>query len=257
MGRRAHSCEALEWLVDQGHEVVRVVAPSGQGSEVPYWSPTLRETANRLGVSVSDFATFKLEVRDGFYAGSGDIDLVISFLFWKRITRDISGLARFGCINFHPAPLPDYKGLGGYNFAILDKLDKWGVTAHYVDDSFDTGPIIEVAKFPFNWRSATALTLEKESRSFTLELFRRVVTRVSQSGWLPTTGNVGGRYLSREDMEQGKRLDLNAMSPDEIELRARAYWYPPFDGAYIELGGQRFTLVPSQVMRQLSELHQE
>lgn len=57
-------------------------------------------------------------------------------------------------------------------------------------------------------------------------------------------------------MEQGKRLDLNAMSPDEIELRTRAYWYPPFDGAYIELGGQRFTLVPSQAMRQLSELHQ-
>ena len=50
MGRRPHACEALDWLVEQGHEVVSVVAPRGDGAETPYWSPTVKATAERLGL---------------------------------------------------------------------------------------------------------------------------------------------------------------------------------------------------------------
>lgn len=256
MGRRPHACEALEWLIDEEHDIVTVVAPSGQGSEMPYWSPTLRETARRLGVPVTDFRSFKQDLRsDGL--PFGQVDLIVSFLFWRRITPEMTAIARYGCINFHPAPLPNYKGLGGYNFAILHKLSEWGVTAHYVDASFDTGPIISVKCFPFDWRTATAFSLEADTRPVTLELFKEIIDRVSREGCLEAQENVGGRYFTREDMDGGKRIDLSAMDADEVELRARAFWYPPFDGAYIELDGKRFTLVPSDVLASLKSLHQE
>ena len=185
----------------------------------------------------------------------GSVDLVVSFLFWKRITPAMAELASRGCINFHPAPLPDYKGLGGYNFAILDKLSRWGVTAHYVDEAFDTGPIIEVKRFPFDWQTATAFSLEQETRSITVDLFKEVITRVEKEKVLPATENIGGRYFTREDMDGGKRIDLKTMNAEEIDLRARAFWYPPFDGAYIEVEGQRFTLAPTSVLSSLQVLH--
>lgn len=256
MGRRPHSIQALSWLLQQGHQVVRVVAPSGTGNEVPYWSPTLRDFAVSCGLPVvSDTDIYGDLQHTGRRAAIGEIDLVVSFLFWKRIKPALIDLPRFGCINFHPAPLPDYKGLGGYNFAILDKLSEWGVAAHYVDPSFDTGPIIDVARFPFDWRTATAFSLEQAARIVTVSLFKDVVARVAESGTLPAARNSGGRYIDRSEMENAKRLDLGTMSPDEIDLRVRAFWYPPFDGAYVEINGQRFTLASRAVLEELKSLH--
>jgi methionyl-tRNA formyltransferase len=256
LGRRPHGSEALCWLVDQGHEVVTVVAPTGVSAEVPYSRPTVAETALRLGLPVCDSHSFKEQLAASEEA-FGEVDLVISFLFWERITKPVRELAKFGCINFHPAPLPNYKGLGGYNFAILDKLEEWGASAHYVDKSFDTGPIIQVSRFPFDWRTATALSLEHQTRAALLDLFYHVVSRVAECGWLETEGNVGGRYYTREDMESGKKIDLDQMDEEEVALRVRAFWYPPFDGAYVEIGGARFTLVSSDILAELSPFLRE
>jgi hypothetical protein len=50
-----------------------------------------------------------------------NVDLVISYLFWKKIRKPLIELGLKGCINLHPAPLPDYKSRAGYNTAILDQ----------------------------------------------------------------------------------------------------------------------------------------
>ncbi len=57
-----------------------------------------------------------------------------------------------GCLNFHPAPLPDFRGLGGYNVAILEGLPEWGVSSHFVDEHFDTGDLVDVERFPWTRR---------------------------------------------------------------------------------------------------------
>ena len=80
------------------------------------------------------------------------VDVVISFLFWRLIREPLISLGRVGCLNFHPAPLPDFRGLGGYNVAMLDGLREWGVSCHFVDEGFDTGDIVEVERFPIDDR---------------------------------------------------------------------------------------------------------
>ena len=57
------------------------------------------------------------------------------------------------CLNFHPAPLPDMRGLGGYNVAILEDFEEWGVSAHFVDEEFDTGDLVRVDRFPIDRES--------------------------------------------------------------------------------------------------------
>ena len=258
MGRRPHSIEALSWLLQQGHEVVRVVAPSGTGDEAVYWSPRLRDFAEARGLPVTCDTALYDELSDGrARAALEPVDLVVSFLFWKRVKRPIIDLPRSGCVNFHPAPLPEYQGVGGYNFAILEKRQDWAATAHYVDEGFDTGPIIEVRAFNFDWRTATAFSLERATRPVILELFRDVVSEIARRGWLPTRPNVGGRYITRDELEAAKRVDLGSLSSQELDLRARAFWYPPFDGAYVEEGGERFTLVSRAILQELRVLHDE
>jgi len=50
--------------------------------------------------------------------------------------------------NFHPAPLPEYKGTDIYARAIKEKQTMWGVTLHKMTDKVDEGEIILRKDFP-------------------------------------------------------------------------------------------------------------
>ena len=94
-----------------------------------------------------------------------DVDVVVSFLFWNLIREPLISLGRVGCLNFHPAPLPDFRGVGGYNVAILEGLPEWGVSCHFVDEHFDTGDLVAVERFPIDPDAETALSLDLRARS--------------------------------------------------------------------------------------------
>ena len=124
------AARALEWLVVEGAEVVAVVA--GEPEELTRDDQRVDLVAERHGLPlVSD---------EELYASPPeDVDVVVSFLFWKRIREPLLSLGRVGCLNFHPAPLPDMRGVGGYNVAVLEGMSEWGVSCHFVDADFDTG----------------------------------------------------------------------------------------------------------------------
>ena len=77
-------------------------------------------------------------------------DLGISYCYSRLITDPLLSTPRLGFINFHPAPLPAYKGGDPYTEAIQKKVTEWGVTAHYMNESYDEGPIIKVLRFPLH-----------------------------------------------------------------------------------------------------------
>jgi methionyl-tRNA formyltransferase len=168
--------------------------------------------------------------------------MVISFLFWKRIREPLLSLGRIGCLNFHPAPLPDFRGLGGYNLAILDGLREWGVSCHFVDERLDTGDLLEVERFPIEPETATAFSLDLESQERLHGMFRRVMGRALAGEPLPREPQAGlapGRYVSREELEWLRRLRTG----DDLSRKLRAFWYPPHPGAVIEVEGRELTLV--------------
>ena len=55
-------------------------------------------------------------------------------------------------INFHPST-PNYRGVGGINFAIYNKEKYFGSTAHFVNAKIDFGKIIHVKRFKLKLRS--------------------------------------------------------------------------------------------------------
>ena len=165
MGKcKRSAAQSLDWLVERGAEVVAVVTQEPSELTVP---------AQRLDL-VAERHGLPLVTDDELYAMAGelkDVDLVISFLYWKRIRRPLIELGRVGCLNFHPAPLPDMRGVGGYNVAVLEGMSEWGVSCHFVDDGFDTGDIVQVDRFPIDPDRATALSLDLTSQRRLQALF--------------------------------------------------------------------------------------
>ncbi|ASK26858.1 formyltransferase family protein [Neisseria chenwenguii] len=240
MGRKQVSAELLTYLHGQpGIEIAGVLTDSHlQGS------PTTT-AAQKLGLPLFTFDT----ALEAMKAGRLKYDLGISVLYWRKLRDEFLTVPPRGTINFHPAILPEYKGTGGYNLAIMDGLSEWGISAHYVDASIDTGELIEIVRFPMDPDTETAQSLEQKSMDELAPFARRLIMQAAQSeAKLPTTANVGGRYVSRDEMEAMKEIQAG----DDVDRKIRAFWFPPYDGAYVVINGQKYTLVNRQLLEEVA-----
>jgi methionyl-tRNA formyltransferase len=245
MGKSKRSAvRALDLLVERGVEVVAVVAP-----EADRWTrepQRLDLAARRHGLPLAS--------DDDLYADPPeDVDLVLSFLFWRLIREPLISLGRIGCLNFHPAPLPDFRGVGGYNVALLDGLREWGVSCHFVDATVDTCDLVEVQRFTIDPGAHTALSLDVETGDRLVALFGRVIDRALAGGELPREPQGDGRYVAREEFEA-----LRVIRPgDDLERKLRAFWYPPYPGAVLEIDGRRLTLVDDELLAEVADAYRD
>jgi methionyl-tRNA formyltransferase len=246
LGRKLGAREALRYLINKRVEVPLVVSKKGE----PLW-----EYAKERGIRVyndDDPVYSMIERRDKSVL---DVDLVISYLFWKKIRHPLISAGKIGCINFHPAPLPDYKSRAGYNTAILDMRAWFGVSAHFIDsEKFDSGPIIKVLRFKMDPHKETAYSLEKRTQLKLFELFRDVIDDFLLGKAIKTSKNTGGLYLTSEELEKMKEVDLRRDSLEFINRKVRAFFFPPYNGATITVKNQKFTLINEEVMKLIGEI---
>ena len=148
-------------------------------------------------------------------------------------------LPKIGCINFHPAPLPEFRGVSPYSFGILEDFPYWGVTAHFIDKDFDTGDIIKVKKFDVDLKMETSLSLEEKRQVYLFYLFKEIITIVLEDKKLPRVKQNKGRYFSYKEFERQRQINES----DSIEIvnkKIRAFWYPLLPGAYVKIQGKTF-----------------
>lgn len=242
-------------MARNGVEIAAAVAPPDE--EESYWSPKLSDACRALGVPLATSDELYRCIRDPAHpprpelAGCvQNIDFVISFLFWERIKKPLIDLPARGCINFHPAPLPDFRGVGGYNVAIAENLPAWGVSAHFVEERFDTGAVIAVDRFSISSQRETAFSLEQKSQQKLLALFRRVMAVALAGSDLPRAPQAGGRYVSKNDFESLRRVGADD-PPEVVERKIRAFWYPPYGGASVAIHGKEYTLVSDDLLKEI------
>jgi methionyl-tRNA formyltransferase len=245
MGKSKRSAvRALDLLVERGVEVAAVVAP-----EPDRWTrepQRLDLAARRHGLQLVHDAALYADPPAG-------VDVVISFLYWRLIREPLISLGRIGCLNFHPAPLPDFRGLGGYNIAVLEGLREWGVSCHFVDERFDTGDLVEVERFPIDPGEHTAFSLDLESGERLVGLFERLIERLLAGEELPREPQGDGRYVSRDEFER-----LRVVRPgDDLERKLRAFWYPPHPGAVLEVDGRLVTLVDERLLAEVADAYRD
>jgi methionyl-tRNA formyltransferase len=241
MGRKSSGATALWWTLHQKNVSVVAVLTDSQSNNSP-----CTEIATKWKIPILQLE----DVYEKIQHNNIEFDLAVSFVYWRKLKEPLISFPKFGVINFHPAPLPEYRGTAGYNLAILDELDQWGVSAHYVDKNFDTGNIIDVFYFSIYHKLETAVTLESKSQEFLLALYKKTVLHVLQSGRLPSRNQNldSGRYITRDQMEEMKRVLPN----DDIDKKIRAFWFPPYTGAFVEINGEKYTLINNELLQSLN-----
>ena len=244
MGSKPASVVALRHIISRGWDV-KAVCISGTVSHPWYPGPNLKEVAEELKLPIYKQA----EIPD-----TGPVDLVISYMFRHFVKPHIAARASNAAINFHAAPLPEYGGWGTYNLAILEEKKEFGCTCHHLGQGFDDGPLVKVRRFPINPKELTGFDLEGLAQKEMLLLFAQIVEMVERGETLPSIPQPAHeiRYNSLDEFLPMKRIpdDADAETADRY---ARAFWFPPYEGAYYEANGAKYEVIPISAREKLGE----
>lgn len=250
LGRKKWAVYALEHLLDSGYTIIGVIGMEGFVGEDKV---ALFDRAASLGIPVYNFKEMYHFIDSDNQTFDGQrVDIIISYLFYKRIKKELLNTAETA-INFHPAILPDYQGLGGYNAAILEEKREYGVSAHLMTEAFDAGDIIKISRFKISV-DETALSLEKKSMKVMLDLFKEVFSKRYQHYIKHAFFNdvMAGRYITKGELEAMKYVAPDA-SKEEIDRKIRAFWYPPYEGAKVKWGTEYYTLINQHLLSPLAQ----
>ena len=99
-------------------------------------------------------------------------------------------------------------------------------------------------------RHATAQSLERITQEELVKLYKEIILEVKEKGRLTTldVDNSKGTYISRKQMNEMKIITEDDLKSDDLDIKVRAFWFPPYDGAYIEVNGTKYTLVDKQIL---------
>ena len=147
---------------------------------------------------------------------------LVSFCSDVIVTSTV--LARFkgGCYNFHPGP-PEYPGSHPASFGIYDQVDSYGVTAHEMSASVDTGAIVGVDRFAVP-NAFRFLELEVQAHKNLSILFEKLALYLvnTKQPLMHIDVQWEGQIRSQRDFKRMQQI-TNDMSELEIRLRWRAF----------------------------------
>jgi methionyl-tRNA formyltransferase len=245
MGSKPGSVVALSILLERGWKVNYVVV-SGRVSHPWVTGQTLEEMAVANGIRV--VAQKDLSINES-------VDFVISYMFRDLVKIETISMARRAALNFHAGPLPEYGGWAFYSKAILENASKYGCTCHYMDEGFDTGPLLKVRRFPIDALMETAYSLEQKAQNEMIRLFLDFCYIAENHKELPLEEQDKSkmRYMTQKEFEALKEIPPGA-DEETIDRYARAFWYPPYTGAYLKVGTAKVEVLPEIVKNHLAEL---
>ena len=110
-------------------------------------------------------------------------DLGVSYCYPRKVTEPLLSLPPKGFINYHPGPLPKYKGPKESTDAINNKEMHWGVTVHKMDENYDTGQIIEVMDIELHEPPTSTVELGSLSHYFLFILFKNTIKKIYEGNY--------------------------------------------------------------------------
>ncbi|HEY1957996.1 MAG TPA: formyltransferase family protein [Polyangiaceae bacterium] len=172
-------------------------------------------------------------------------DLIVSWFWTKRLPREILALAP--AIGVHPSLLPRHRGADPFFWAIDSGDEVTGVTAHRLDETYDTGAILRQVPLRID-ASWNAWTLAKKLDRPSLAVLREVVAEYAR-GAPPEPRPQNDAEATEAPSPTEDMLEIRWTEPAErIARRVRAA--APWPGAFTEIGGETVVLLEVKPTRE-------
>lgn len=206
MGTPDFAVPILETLIQNTNVVLVVSQPDKKVGRKQILTKTpIHEVADKYGISVFQPEKIKndyeriLEVKP---------DIIITCAYGQIIPKVLLDLPRLGCINVHASLLPKLRGGAPLHHAIIDGLDKTGVTIMYMDETMDTGDIISTISYDIKSSDTTEDihdTLRELGAKLLIDTLPSIVTGTNRRIKQNETEATYGYNITREE----EHIDFN------------------------------------------------
>ncbi|QHQ37065.1 methionyl-tRNA formyltransferase [Algicella marina] len=143
MGTPAFSVQALNALVDAGHEIAAVYTqPPRRADRGKKMRPSpVQVRAEEMGLPVRYPVNFRDEEdREAFAALKADIAVVVAY--GLILPQAILDAPLHGCLNIHASLLPRWRGAAPIHRALMAGDQETGVAIMQMEAGLDTGPVL-------------------------------------------------------------------------------------------------------------------
>jgi methionyl-tRNA formyltransferase len=166
------------------------------------------------------------------------------FLFRERHLAAVSGQA----INVHGAPLPEYRGGGGYSWRIMNGDHRGTVLIHQITPGIDDGPLLHHHDYEFPADLETPGDFQSYAAAQDAPVLEQLVGRILDLGELPPTSGQSGNatYFPRLATDIHGAVDWS-WSIDDVVSFVRAFSHP-YAGAFTMCGGERVRITEARVI---------
>lgn len=186
-----------------------------------------------------DLEDCNLRILKGFEQNTDCSESILISYYYGKLIHPADFKAFFLSVNFHPAPLPYYKGVKCGVHAIVNGEKKFGVTCHILDEKFDEGKILGLSEFTLD-QNETGYSISNKSKDALFQLFTRFISKyflgenISLFDEIPEIKYVGDspRYYSNNDFEKLKCLTGRDLYGESTARILKALWHPDFSDAY-------------------------
>jgi len=206
MGTPDFAVPILETLIQNTNVALVVSQPDKKVGRKQILTKTpIHEVADKYGISVFQPEKIKndyeriLEVKP---------DIIITCAYGQIIPKVLLDLPRLGCINVHASLLPKLRGGAPLHHAIIDGLDKTGVTIMYMDEAMDTGDIISTISYDIKSSDTTEDihdTLRELGAKLLIDTLPSIVTGTNRRIKQNETEATYGYNITREE----EHIDFN------------------------------------------------
>jgi methionyl-tRNA formyltransferase len=171
-------------------------------------------------------------------------DLIVSWFWTRKVPASFRGIAKLGAIGVHPSLLPRHRGPDPYFWAI-DRGDAiTGVTAHELEDEYDTGAILAKRELAID-PSWSAWRLAKKLDRPSLALLRDTV-RAYAEGKPPPPVLQDEALATEAPQPTDDELELR-WTDDAAQIARRVRAASPWPGAFTAIGDVDVTLTEVRV----------
>lgn len=101
----------------------------------------------------------------------------------RKISNQLIEAMPHGILNVHPGILPEYRGCSAVEWAIYND-DKIGNTVHFMDEGYDTGPILFTESYEF-LKNASYKAIRTKVYSKGCELAGKALSAIQKNNLMP------------------------------------------------------------------------
>ena len=116
---------------------------------------------------------------------SSSPDLVLSVRHMSILKEQVIQTPRFGVINLHSGPLPEYQGVMATFWAMKNQEQNIGTTLHWIEDStIDTGAVIDKTSQPIDYKKSylwNTLSLYRDGCAMVINAIKAITEKSNPS----------------------------------------------------------------------------